>query len=140
MRIEISEAEQTPLEAVLFAGLRNFNDPYMGLHGYTPLRLMVFRDGEDVPVGGIQGHSLAAWLYIQLVYLPEDLRRDGLGSRLMQQAEDEGRARGCVGVYLDTFSFQARPFYEKRGYTLYGTIPDSPPGHSRYFLMKRFES
>ena len=140
MRIELSEAEQTPLEAVLYAGLRGWNDPFIGPHGYKPLRLMVFRDGEDVPVGGIHGHSLAAWLHIQLFYLPEDLRRGGLGSLLMQQAEDEARARGCVGIYLDTFSFQARPFYEKLGYTLYGTIPDTPPGHSRYFLMKRLES
>jgi GNAT superfamily N-acetyltransferase len=140
MRIELSEVEQTPLEAVLFAGLRGWNDPFIGPHGYKPLRLMVFRDGEDVPVGGIHGYSLAAWLHIQLFYLPEDLRRGGLGSQLMQQAEDEARARGCVGIYLDTFSFQARPFYEKLGYTLYGTIPDTPPGHCRYFLMKRLES
>ncbi len=140
MRIELSEAEQTPLEAVLFAGLMGFNGPFIGPHVYKPLRLMVFRDGEDVPVGGIHGHYLAAWLYIQLFYLPEDLRRGGLGSQLMQQAEDEARARGCVGIYLDTFSFQARPFYEKLGFTLFGTIPDIPPGHSRYFMMKRFEA
>ena len=140
MRIELSEAEQTPLEAVLFAGLMGLNGPFIGPHVYKPLRLMVFRDGEDVPVGGIHGHYLAAWLYIQLFYLPEDLRRGGLGSQLMQQAEDEARARGCVGIYLDTFSFQARPFYEKLGFTLFGTIPDIPPGHSRYFMMKRFES
>ena len=140
MRIELSEAEQTPLEAVLFAGLMGFNGPFIGPHVYKPLRLMVFRDGEDVPVGGFHGHYLAAWLYIKLFYLPEDLRRGGLGSQLMKQAEDEARARGCVGIYLDTFSFQARPFYEKLGFTLFGTIPDIPPGHSRYFMMKRFES
>ncbi len=140
MRIELSEAEQTPLEAVLFAGLMGFNGPFIGPHVYKPLRLMVFRDGEDVPVGGIHGHYLAAWLYIKLFYLPGDLRRGGLGSQLMQQAEDEARASGCVGIYLDTFSFQARPFYEKLGFTLFGTIPDIPPGHSRYFMMKRFES
>jgi hypothetical protein len=55
-------------------------------------------------------------------------------------AEAEARSRGCVGSYLDTFSFQARPFYEKQGYSLFATIADYPPPHSRFFLSKRFES
>jgi hypothetical protein len=52
--------------------------------------------------------------------------------------EAEARARGCIGVWLDTLSFQARPFYEKHGYALFGSIEDQPPGHARHFLFKRF--
>lgn len=55
----------------------------------------------------------------------------------MLRAEDEGRLRGCIGVYLDTFDFQARPFYEKLGFTVFGTLEDYPPGHRRFFLKKR---
>ena len=54
----------------------------------------------------------------------------------MTQAE--AQARGCFGAWVDTFSFQARPFYEKQGYTVFGTIADQPPGHARHFLFKRF--
>lgn len=139
MRIELSEAEDTPLEEVLVAGFQAFNGPVVGPHGYKPLRLMVFRDGEDLPAGGIHGYCYAAWLHMALVYLPEDLRGGGLGAQLLRRMEEEARARGCVGAYLNTLSFQARPFYEKQGYTLFGTIPDSPPGHSRFFLMKRLD-
>jgi len=139
MRIELSEAENTPLTDVLVAGFEGFNGPFVGPHGYKPLRLMVFRDGEDVPAGGIQGHCYAAWLHVLMFWLPEDLRRGGLGARLLRRMEEEARARGCVGVYLDTLSWQARPFYEKQGYTLFGTLHDTPPGHSRFFLMKRLD-
>eukprot|EP01031_Cornospumella_fuschlensis_P008131 gene8131-10033_t len=98
---------------------------------------MAFREGEDTP-GGIQAHCYGAWLHVLMVYLPEDLRRSGLGTALFDRIEAEAQARGCIGAYLDTLSWQARPFYEKRGYVLFGTIPDNPPGHARYFLMKRF--
>ena len=137
-RLVLSEAEETPLLDVLVEGFEAFNAPFVGAHGYKPLRLMVFRDGEEMPVGGIQAQCYAAWLHVLMIYLPEDLRRTGLGTALFDRIEAEAAARGCIGVYLDTFSFQARPFYEKRGYTLFGTLPDCPPGHSRYFMMKRF--
>ena len=37
---------------------------------------------------------------------------------------------------MDTFSFQARPFYEKLGYRVFGQLPDYPRGQTRYFLAK----
>ncbi len=49
---------------------------------------------------------------------------------------EEAARRGCRYAWLDAFSFQARGFYEKLGYTVLGTLEDSPPGHSRYFLKK----
>ncbi len=137
-RLLLSEAEETPLLDVLVEGFRGFNGPFVGEHGYKPLRLMVFRDGEETPAGGIQAHCYAAWLHILMVFLPEDLRGQDLGTLMFDRVEAEAQARGCIGAYLDTLSWQARPFYEKRGYTLFGTLPDSPPGHSRYFMMKRF--
>jgi hypothetical protein len=53
-------------------------------------------------------------------------------------AEDEARALGCVGVWLDTFSFQARGFYERHGYEVFGTLDEFPAPHQRFFLRKRF--
>jgi hypothetical protein len=43
-----------------------------------------------------------------------------------------------VGVYLDTFEYQARPFYEKLGYDVFGTLDGYPPGYRQYHLAKRF--
>ena len=56
----------------------------------------------------------------------------------MDAAEAVARERGCIGARLDTYSFQARGFYEKRGYRVVGTIEDCPPGHARHTMAKRF--
>jgi ribosomal protein S18 acetylase RimI-like enzyme len=55
----------------------------------------------------------------------------------MQQAEAIAREAGCAGIWLDTYEFQARGFYERLGFTLFGTLPDHPVGQRRFFLMKR---
>jgi hypothetical protein len=53
------------------------------------------------------------------------------------QAEEIARARGCVGVYLGTISFQAPDFYRRHGYTESGRIDGYPPGHTRHWFMKK---
>jgi ribosomal protein S18 acetylase RimI-like enzyme len=57
----------------------------------------------------------------------------------MAMAEDLARERGCVGVWLDTFDFQAPEFYRKHGYEQFGRLDDYPPGHQRLFFQKRLQ-
>jgi GNAT superfamily N-acetyltransferase len=99
---------------------------------------LLVRDAAGAILGGMWGWSGRGWLYIDLFGLPPSLRRSGMGTRLMAMAEAEARARGCIGLYLDTFSFQARPFYEKQGLSVFGQIDNYPAGHIRYFLSKRW--
>lgn len=135
--IAVSAAEEPAFERLLEDGLTTFNIPFVGPHGYSPLNVLVTRPGEAAPAGGLRGECYGAWLFIRYFYLPEDLRRGGIGARVIAAAEAEAKRRGCLGAWVDTFGFQARPFYEKQGYTLFGTIEDLPPGDARYFLMKR---
>jgi GNAT superfamily N-acetyltransferase len=58
----------------------------------------------------------------------------------MAEAEAEALRRGCHAASLDTYSFQARGFYERLGYSVFGIIDDCPPGHSRIYLIKRLGS
>jgi GNAT superfamily N-acetyltransferase len=90
-------------------------------------------------LGGLWGWTSFAFLHIDLLFIPESLRGKGLGRTMMLQAEAEAIQRGCNGAWLDTFSFQARGFYERLGYTVFGSIEDYPPGHSRFFLKKSFD-
>jgi GNAT superfamily N-acetyltransferase len=69
--------------------------------------------------------------------VPTDLQHNGLGRALMQRAEQLAVEYGCAGIWLDTFAFQALPFYEKLGYQRFGQIDDHPRGSARYFLQKR---
>ncbi len=96
----------------------------------------VLRAPEGETAGGVIGATYWGWLYINLMWVREDLRRRGFGSRLLSMAEEEGRQRGAKHAYLDTFSFQAPDFYQNHGYKIFGTLPDFPAGHRRYFLTK----
>jgi GNAT superfamily N-acetyltransferase len=91
-------------------------------------------DGEII--GGLWGSTSYGYLHIDMLIVPENRRGTGLGTRMMQQAEQEAIRRGCHGSYLDTFDFQARGFYERLGYTVFGALEDTPPGHTRFFLKK----
>lgn len=86
--------------------------------------------------GGLIGETHWGWLYINLLFVKEELRGQGYGHRLLTLAEEEARQHGATHSYLDTFSFQAPEFYRKQGYEVYGTLEDFPPGHRRYWMRK----
>jgi GNAT superfamily N-acetyltransferase len=104
------------------------------------LLTIFLRDSGGHVVGGIRGHTLWGWLHISHLWLPENLRGKGYGRKLVVAAEREAVGRGCGSAHLDTFSFQAREFYEKLGYEVFGVLTDYPEGHSRYYLRKRYLS
>jgi GNAT superfamily N-acetyltransferase len=137
--ITLTEVEGDPALEPMLQAIDAFNAPAAGPSGFHPVNLVVRRPGEAAPCGGLFGHTLYRWFFVRLLYLPADLRRGGLGATLLRRAEAEAVARGCIGIHLDTFSFQARPFYEKQGYRVFGTIPDYPPGAARHFLLKRLD-
>ena len=72
-----------------------------------------------------------------MLWVADDLRGSGVGSAIMQQAEAFARSRGCGLIHLDTMSFQARGFYEKLGFAVYGTLTGFPNGVERYYLVKQ---
>ena len=87
-------------------------------------------------LGGLWGETNFAYLHVDLLFVPEALRGTGLGRQMLLQAEQEAIARGCRGAWLDTYSFQARGFYERLGYAVFGILNDYPPGQKRIFLHK----
>jgi GNAT superfamily N-acetyltransferase len=91
-------------------------------------------DGEIL--GGALGNTWGLWLYVSDVWVDPSLRGKGYATKLMTAIEQLAIERGCLHSYLDTFSFQARPLYEKLGYKVFGTLENHPKGHSHYFLKK----
>ena len=75
-------------------------------------------------------------LAIDIIWVDEKYRGQGLGSVLLGEIEREATEKGCHLVHLDTFDFQAKTFYEKNGYTVFGILEDCPKGHARYFMKK----
>jgi GNAT superfamily N-acetyltransferase len=119
----------------IFALIRAYNDARIDV--WKPERLGFFaNDAQGQFLGGIYGIVSRGWLYLDGLAVIEAARHQGLGSRLLHALEEEARQRGCHHVWLETYSFQAGPFYERHGYTIFGTLPDYPLGHSRYFMQK----
>lgn len=97
----------------------------------------VLQGPDDEILGGVIGSTFWDWLYIDLMWIKEELRDRGYGQQLLALAEGEARERGAKNAYLDTFSFQAPGFYKKYGYRVFGELNDFPSGHTRYFLTKQ---
>jgi GNAT superfamily N-acetyltransferase len=98
---------------------------------------ILLKDDQGQTIGGLWGRSAYEWLFVELLFVPEELRGTGIGTSLIAQAEEIARERNCTGVWLDTFAFQALPFYQKLGYNIFGELKDHPRGISQYWLQKR---
>jgi GNAT superfamily N-acetyltransferase len=122
-------------EAKVIRGLLAFNEAWIGPSNEQPVRF-VAREGEGV-VGGLIGHTRWSWLYVAKLWVHERARGRGVGTQLLTAAEDLARSRGCTNASLDTFEYQARPFYEKLGYELFGTLDGYPPGYRQFYLRKK---
>ena len=117
------------------APLARFNESQAGPSGNTPL-VVELLDSQEQVIGGLWGATAHGWLFVQLLAVPDELRGQGWGRRLMALAEEEAVKRGCRDAWLDTFEFQSRGFYERLGYSCFATLADYPKGFSRYFLRK----
>jgi GNAT superfamily N-acetyltransferase len=119
-------------------GLALYNVAVTGHSHHSPLAIFL-KDERGAILGGALGHVWGGWLDLDALWVSELFRGQGYGARLLETAENEARDQGCQGVYLTTFSFQARPFYEKFGFEVLANIPDYPKGHSYYVLKKTLE-
>ncbi|MFS7252741.1 GNAT family N-acetyltransferase [Rahnella rivi] len=126
-------------------GLRNFNRNFIPQSKFRALGIFV-EDEKGNKQAGIVAETVGNWMYIQMLWVDESLRGKDVGTQLITEAEEEAKARGCRYSLVDTFSFQARPFYERMGYHMQMALEDyiadsrapddAPSTHTRFFLTK----
>jgi GNAT superfamily N-acetyltransferase len=125
IRIEDAEA--------LLRTLRDWNSQFIGTAAFEPLRLGIGVPGN---VGaGVVAETGLGWLFIHGLWVLPSLRGQGLGRMIMAEAHAKARQRGCHAALVDTMDWQARPFYEKLGYQVFGELADFPKGHKRFYLQ-----
>ena len=135
LRVAVDPSPSAADEQVVRDGLREFNVPFIGQPNEQSLAVFA-RDGAGRVVGGLLGTTKYRWCFVAKLWLAAEARGLGHGRRLLAAAEAEAWSRGCLGVYLDTFEYQALPFYEKQGYDLFGTLEGYPPGYRQFYVRK----
>ena len=128
----------TPTDSIREAILKPLAE-FNAENGYPadPQPVAITLTGDDGEViGGLWGKTVYDWLFVDYLVVPAFLRGQDFGAQLMASAEKIALERGCVGSWLTTFTFQARGFYEKLGYEVFGTLDKSPRNNVRIFLRK----
>ena len=129
-------ASPSPEElAAITDALSAFNTGDVGPSDRRPLAVLI-RDTDGKVTGGLSGFTAWGWLFTQMLYIPDTLRGTGLAGNILAKAEEEARARGCRGAWIDTFNPQALRAYLRQGYEVFGELEDFPEGRTRSFLRK----
>jgi len=136
LRIELTQNPTEEQRQAILQPLIEYNDAQTGGSKSEPFALMV-KDEKGAILGGLYGRMIFRWMFIELLSVPEQCRGQGIGSKLMAQAQALAKEKNCYGLWLDTFDFQAPEFYKKLGFSQFGEIVDYPPGHKRHYFQKR---
>ena len=125
------------LAQVADRGLSAHNKPYTGPANFNYFNVAA-RNARGKLIGVVDAYGFYGWLFVRYLWVDGRYRRGEhrVGTELMDRAEAYAKKCGYYGIWLDTFEFQARPFYERRGFRLFGELKNNPPGYSRYFMQK----
>jgi len=118
--------------------LHRFNLASAPLDQVRPLRVIVTA-ADGARLGGAVGRTWGECCELQQIAVDPSARSRGVGSAVMAAFEAESRARGCRLVYLETFSFQAAPFYERLGYKRTHSTEGFAPGIVKHLYEKRLD-
>jgi GNAT superfamily N-acetyltransferase len=134
---ESSAAERELLDSKLVA-FNRANAPFTQVDAWTGLS-HVLKDETGHVIAGINA-TLYCWniMYVDILFVDPAHRGKGFGKRLLDAATSKAKSLGGYMAHLDTFDWQAREFYERQGYEVFGTLENCPPGHQRYYMKKVF--
>jgi GNAT superfamily N-acetyltransferase len=135
-RVVVTDIADPAVRAAIAQGLAKSNRAHVGEPDMRSLVALADNGTDGLLIGGLWGRTSWEWLYIELLHVSEGSRGCGWGAKLLRAAEAEAIVRRCHSAWVDTYSFQARGFYERQGYAVFGVLDDYPTGHRRFFLRK----
>ena len=135
LRLTVQEKPSATDRQAVLTPLIAYNVGQVGDPRYQPISILL-TDDDGNQVGGLFGAIFYDWMSVEIVAVPEQHRGGGYGTKLMARAEEIARRNDCAGIWPDTFEFQARRFYEKIGFKLFGELPNHPRSQRRFFLRK----
>lgn len=121
--------------AFVNSALAKFNEEKVGADNHELLNIVEYDENNSI-IAGILGGTYWGWLHIDILWVAEKCRKQGIGSKLLKAAEEEAQKRGCHSVHLDTMSWQAPAFYKKHGYKIISELENIPAGNKKFHLIK----
>ena len=118
---------------LVWNGLKVHNDQFASRN---QMDFTVCAVDAEIIIGVGMGESKYDWLILQYLWVDERYRKSGIGTNIIKKIEYLARERNLIGIHLDTFEFQAKEFYVKNGFSIFGEIDDHPKGYKRYFMKK----
>lgn len=132
LRLENTESQKSQIIGDL---IRSYNRSKREAAESEPLNIYVEDDSGEL-MAGLVGETFGNWLEIEYLFVKEDIRGQGIGSQLLQQAESEAKKRNCRFAFVNTYHFQAPAFYQKYGYKEVFTLKDYPYTGQRHYYQK----
>ena len=132
LKLENIESKRTQELANL---IRAYNRSNREPSKSEPLNIYL-EDEQGNLVAGMVAETFGNWLEIEYLYVSDDLRGQGIGSKILEMAENESKERGCKYSFVDTFNFQAPKFYKKHGYKEVFALKKYPYTGERYYYTK----
>lgn len=136
---EIKESTKDE-EDLVWKGIIQYNSAVIHLKQSVPEIPVnrVLKDKEGNVIGGINCILFYCWntMYIDMLWVSENHRKNGHGSKLLNEVEKIAREQKCTLIHLETMDFQAKDFYIKNGYEIFGELENVPDGHKRYYMRK----
>lgn len=132
IRLENSESQKAQeIEGLI----RSYNRSKREAAESEPLNIYVEDDSGEL-MAGLVAETFGNWLEIEYLFVKEDLRGQGIGSQLLQQAESEAKKRNCLFAFVNTYQFQAPAFYQKHDYKEVFSLKDYPYTGQRHYYQK----
>ena len=132
VRLENTESQKSQIIGDL---IRSYNRSKREAAESEPLNIYVEDDSGEL-MAGLVAETFGNWLEIEYLFVKEDLRAQGIGSQLLQQAESEAKKRNCRFAFVNTYQFQAPAFYQMHGYKEVFTLKDYPYTGQRHYYQK----
>lgn len=143
--IEILKEKNEEFSSFLKTKIREFNNQKSIYHhearkkdAVQPINIVV-TDEKNQWIGGLTGEIYWGWLEINYFWFDEAYRGKGLGRSVLEKTEEMAKEKGANKMLLTTYEFQARTFYEKKGFKVVGEVKDYPPGSSYYTMVKTLD-
>ncbi|QYK00556.1 GNAT family N-acetyltransferase [Shewanella psychrotolerans] len=139
MTIEFTHDNSNEFADAVKQKIAEFNWQHWEVSERLPLGLKL-EDEQGTLLAGLSARTFGNWLMIDNLWVSDALRGQQIGSQILNEAEHIAKERGCIYAILDTLNFQAKPFYESRGYQLQWTLEAYPATGCKYFMTKALSS